>query len=87
MQKFGARFVFLMFALADQNTGGALLEFFIRTAVHGTSRVSSAISVSHNYQNFDTCSSSPMGNVLDHRVISGERSRPLVGCAKHLFRK
>ena len=29
----------------DQNTGGALLEFSMRTAVDGTSRVPSAISV------------------------------------------
>ena len=29
---------------ADQNTGGALLEFPTRTAMHGKSRVSSAIS-------------------------------------------
>ena len=28
---------------ADQNTGGALLEFPMRTAMHGKSRVSSAI--------------------------------------------
>ena len=27
----------------DQNTGGALLEFPVRTAIHGESRVSSAI--------------------------------------------
>ena len=32
---------------ADQNTGGALLEFSIRTAMHGTSGLSSAISVCH----------------------------------------
>ena len=30
---------------ADQNTGGALLEFTMSTAMHGKSRVSSAISV------------------------------------------
>ena len=29
---------------ADQNTGGALLEFPVRTAMHGKFRVSSAIS-------------------------------------------
>ena len=29
---------------ADQNTGGALLEFPVRTAMHGKSPVSSAIS-------------------------------------------
>ena len=28
---------------ADQNTGSALLEFLVRTAMHGKSRVSSAI--------------------------------------------
>ena len=33
---------------ADQNTGGALLEFAMRTAMHGKSRVSSAISVCDN---------------------------------------
>ena len=30
---------------ADQNTGGALLKFSMKSAMHGTSRVSSAISV------------------------------------------
>ena len=33
---------------ADQNTGGELLEFPMRTAMHGKSRVSSAICVCHN---------------------------------------
>ena len=33
---------------ADQNTGGALLESPMRTAMHGKSRVSSAISVELN---------------------------------------
>ena len=33
---------------ADQNTGGALLEFPLRTAMQGKSRVSSAISVCDN---------------------------------------
>ena len=33
---------------ANQNTGGALLEFPMRTAMHGKSRVSSAISFCHN---------------------------------------
>ena len=37
---------------ADQNTGGALLEFPMRTAMHGKSGVSSAISVCDNKQNF-----------------------------------
>ena len=37
----------------DQNTGGANLEFPMRTAMHGKSRVSSAISVYHNEQNFN----------------------------------
>ena len=32
----------------DQNTGGALLEFSMRTAMHGTSCVSSAIFVRNN---------------------------------------
>ena len=33
---------------ADQNTGGALLESPVRTAMHGKSRVSSVISVELN---------------------------------------
>ena len=33
---------------ADQNTDGALLEFSVRTGMHGKSRVSSAISVCDN---------------------------------------
>ena len=33
---------------ADQNTGGALLGFSVRTAMHGTSCVSSAITVWNN---------------------------------------
>ena len=41
---------------ADQNTGGALLEFSMRAAMHGKSRVSSAISVCHNQQNFKSLS-------------------------------
>ena len=32
----------------DQNTGGALLEFPVRTAMHGKSRLLSAISVFDN---------------------------------------
>ena len=38
----------------DQNLGSALLEFSMRTAMLGTSHVSSTISVSHNKQNFIT---------------------------------
>ena len=38
---------------ADQNKGGALLEFLMRIAMHGISRVSSAISVCDNQQNFE----------------------------------
>ena len=37
---------------ADQNTGGAFLEFSMRTAMHGTSHVLSAISVCHNQKRF-----------------------------------
>ena len=33
---------------AGQNTGGALLEFSMETAIHSTSRFLSAISVYHN---------------------------------------
>ena len=33
---------------ADQNTGGALLKFPMRTPIHGKSRVSTAISVCDN---------------------------------------
>ena len=35
---------------ADQNKGGALLEFSVTTAVQEISRVSSAISICNNYQ-------------------------------------
>ena len=35
-------------AKANLNTGGALLEFPMRTAMHGESRVSSAMSVCDN---------------------------------------
>ena len=35
-------------ARVDQNTDGTLLEFPVRTAMHGKSRVSSAISVCDN---------------------------------------
>ena len=38
---------------ADQSTGGALLEFPMRTAMHGKSRVSSSISVSNNLKNLE----------------------------------
>ena len=37
---------------ADQNTGGALLEFPLTTAMHGKSRVSSAISVYDNLKKY-----------------------------------
>ena len=40
--------IFLGGPRADQNTDGALLEFSMKTAVHGTSYVSSAISVWDN---------------------------------------
>ena len=39
----------------DQNTGGALLEFPMRTTMDEKSRVSSAISVCGNSQNFQNC--------------------------------
>ena len=39
---------------ADQNTGGAVLEFPMRTVMHGKSRVLSAVSVCDNQQNFIT---------------------------------
>ena len=42
----------VLWGRADQNTGGALMEFSMRTAKHGLSRFSSAISVSDNQQNF-----------------------------------
>ena len=38
----------------DQNMGGAFLGFYMRTAMHGTSRVVPAISVCNNYQTFIT---------------------------------
>ena len=39
---------------ADQNTGGALLEFPMRTAMLGKYRILSAISVCNSLQNFVT---------------------------------
>ena len=42
--------------MADQNTGGALLKVFlvfVRTALHGTFRVLSAIPNFENYQSFN----------------------------------
>ena len=41
------------FTRVDQNTGGALLEFPMRTAMHGKFRVSSAISVCDYQKNFN----------------------------------
>ena len=38
----------IIISKADQNTGSALLEFPMRTAMHEKSRVSSAISVCDN---------------------------------------
>ena len=40
---------------ADQNMGGALLECPMRTAMEEKSRVSSAMSVCGNTQNFQNC--------------------------------
>ena len=38
---------------ADQNTGGTLLEFSVRSAMHGKSRVSSAIK--YDFFKLDDC--------------------------------
>ena len=49
---------------ADQNTGGALLRFPMRTDMHGKSRLSSAISFSIIYKIsscFLICGGSPVG--------------------------
>ena len=62
---------------ADQNTGGALLEFSITTAMHETSCVSPAIYVWNNNKNYKIspcplnsgCSS--MGKALDYRSRAG----------------
>ena len=68
---------------ADQNTGSALLEFSMRTAMHGASYVSSALSICHNYQNFATIPSleTPTRWVrcwtVDHRGGLGESSKAL----------
>ena len=67
---------------ADQNTGGALLEFAMRTAMHGKSRFSSAISVCDNYQNFKTGSSTVAVTKWvkrwsrGHRMVQAEGSSP-----------
>ena len=57
----------------DQNTGGALLEFPMRTAMHGKSRVSSAISVCDDWQNFKIGFSSVAVVQWIRRWISGHR--------------
>ena len=52
---------------ADQDTGGALLEFSLRTAMHGTSCVSSAISVWNNSACSLNSGCSSMGKALGYR--------------------
>ena len=44
--------IWLLVTRADQNTGGALLEFPVRTAMHEESRVSSAIK--YNFSSWTT---------------------------------
>ena len=54
--------------------GGSRVGIFSEDAMHGTSCVSSAISVCHNYQSFTTIlSSAAVADrcwTLDHRVLS-----------------
>ena len=67
---------------AGQNTGGVLLEFPMRTAIHGTSRVSSAISVCDSKQNFKISFSTVAVAQwarrwsTGHRVVQAEGSSP-----------
>ena len=62
----------------DQNTGGELLEFPMRTAMYQKSRVSSAISVCDNKQNFITNFSAQWTRRWSsrHRVVQAEGSNP-----------
>ena len=43
---------------ADQDTGGAVLKFSMKTATHGTPRISSGTTVCDNYQGFTSIVSS-----------------------------
>ena len=71
-----------MLSRADQNAGGALLEFPMRTAMHEKSRVSSAVSVCDNQQNFKTGFSRVAVPQWvrrwssGHRVVQAEGSSP-----------
>ena len=72
---------------ADQDTGGALLGFSTRTDMHGSSHVSSAISVGHICRSFTTAYSPEAVArlvrrwIIDQRVPPGESYSPLVDCA------
>ena len=63
---------------ADQNTCGALLKFFMKTAMHGTSCVLSAIFVQENCQSFTSILLSEaiaqwVGHwTVEHKVLSCE---------------
>ena len=75
---------------ADQNTGGTLLEFSMRTAMHGTSRVSSAISVSKiKKKSLYSFNSGIAQWIRDHRVVKGvgstHRERRLLELFQQLF--
>ena len=67
----------------NENRGGTPLEFSMRTAMHGTSCISSAISVCFQlpkfHRNFVTCSSSLMRKARSTGcgVTTGEKLRPL----------
>ena len=69
---------------ADHNTGGAFSESSVKTAMHGTSCVFSAISVCNVYQSLTTLfQSEPVARLvrrwtIDHRTLSGESPSPLV---------
>ena len=58
---------------ADQNTGDSLSKFSMRTSMHGTSRVSSAISVCDNYQNFISIFSNCIGSTMDRALDYGSQ--------------
>ena len=70
----------LTFTRSDQNTGGALFEFFMRTAMHGTSCVSSAISICHNKISPHSLTGGVAQSVRrwtrDHRVMQSVGSSP-----------
>ena len=60
----------------DQNTGHALLKFSVKIVMHGTSPVSSAVSVDYIYQIFTTAYSLEVVALLVRRWSLNHEVRP-----------